>query len=151
MNTTIDPRQRTRVLVVTDHPDGPAALLDAIRARADQGPTQFRILVTNPAKAEAHLLHPERHEKATAAEQVLHNALTALTAAAGGPVLGSVSVRHDPYLAVEELLCCEPVDEFIIDLAQNGFTRRLHLDLPHRLAHLNRPITNVQTPPASHP
>lgn len=143
MDTALDTRQRARVLVVTDHPDGPPGLMAAIRARAERGPAQFRILVTNPAQAEAHLIHPERHVKATEAEVVLHASLPALAEAAGAPVLGSVSVRHDPYLAVEELLSCEPVDEFIIDVAQNGFTRRLHLDLPHRLAHLKLPITTV--------
>jgi hypothetical protein len=137
----MDTTHRTRVLVVTDHPDGPPALLDAIRARAGQGPVQFRILVTNPAKAEAHLHHPERHDKAREAEGVLHASLSALTAAAGAPVIASVSVRHDPYLAVEEVLGSEPVDEFLIDLAQGGFTRRVHLDLPHRLSHLGLPIT----------
>jgi hypothetical protein len=140
----MDNFRRTRVLVVTDHPDGPPGLLEAIRIRAEQGPAQFRILVTNPAKTEAHLLHPERHDLATQAEKVLHASLPALAAAASAPVIGSVSIRHDPYLAVEELLSCEPVDEFIVDLAQNGFTRRLHLDLAHRLHHLGAPITNIQ-------
>jgi hypothetical protein len=141
MNTT----QPARVLVVTDQPDGRPELLDAIGARADRGPAQFRVVVTNPARAEAHLLHPERHEKAAEAEQVLHASLATITAAARGPVLGSVSVRHDPYLAVEELLASEPVDEFIIDLTEHGFTRRLHLDLPHRLAHLGLPITQTHS------
>jgi hypothetical protein len=142
MNTT----QPARVLVVTDQPHGRPELLDAIGARADRGSAQFRIVVTNPAKAEAHLLHPERHEKAAEAEEVLHASLPAITAAARGPVLASVSVRHDPYLAVEELIASEPVDEFIIDLTEHGFTRRLHLDLPHRLAHLGLPITQAHTP-----
>jgi hypothetical protein len=149
MDTALDTRPRARVLVVTDHPDGPPGLLDAIRARAEQGPAQFRILVTNPAQAEAHVIHPERHVKATEAEQVLHASLPALAAAAGAPVLATVSVRHDPYLAVEELLGGEPIDEFIVDVAQNGFTRRLHLDLPHRLGHLGLPITTV--PPDAAP
>lgn len=140
----MDTAHPARVLVVTDHPDGPPGLLEAIRARADRGPVRFRVLVTNPARAEAHLGHPERHENATQAEQVLHVALPALSAAAGAPVLASVSVRHDPYLAVEELLASEPFDEFIVDLTESGFTRKLHLDLPHRLAHLGLPITHVQ-------
>ena len=145
----MDTTQATRVLVVTDHPDGPPNLLQAIRDRASRGPAQFRVLATNPAKSEAHLGHPERHDKATQAEQALHAALQALSEAAGSPVLASVSVRHDPYLAVEELLACEPFDEFIVDLTESGFTKKLHLDLPHRLTHLGLPITSVQAGPIS--
>lgn len=133
-----------RVLAVTDHPEGSPGLITAIRDRASQGPARFRILVINPAAHEAHLRHPERHDKAIEAEQSLHTGLTGLTAAAGAPVLGSVSVRHDPYLAVEEVLASEPVDEIIIDLTESGLTRTLHLDLPHRLKHLGLPVTHVQ-------
>ena len=133
-----------RILAVTDHPEGSPGLLATLRERAAKGPAQFRVLVINPAAHEAHLRHPERHDEALQAELSLHAALPALTAAAGAPVLGSVSVRHDPYLAVEEVLASEPVDELVIDLTQSGLTRALHLDLPHRLKHLGRPITHVQ-------
>jgi hypothetical protein len=54
----------TRILVVTDHADPSGALLDAITHRAETGDVQFRIVVPNPARAELHLLHPERHDKA---------------------------------------------------------------------------------------
>ena len=30
---------------------------------------QFRLVVLNPARAELHLLHPERHDKAAEAER----------------------------------------------------------------------------------
>ena len=131
-----------RVLVVTDHSEAPE-LLAAIRRRAAEGPTQFRVLVPNPAHAEAHVRHPERHEKAEQAERVLHDCLPALADAAGGPVIGSVSIRNDPYDAVEETLLDEPVDEFIVSLAHHGLGRALHLDLPHRLTHFGLPVTTV--------
>ena len=133
----------TRVLVVTDHTDATPELLEAIRGRAEKGAAQFRILIPNPAHAEAHLRHPEHHEKAEAAERVLHDALPAFEAAAGGRVIGSVSIRHDPYDAVEELLLDEPVDEFLVALAPHGLSGALHLDLPHRLAHFGLPVTTV--------
>ena len=60
----------TRVLVVTDHTAATPELLAAMRQRAAQGPVQFRLLVPNPAQAELHLFHPERHDKAAEAEQV---------------------------------------------------------------------------------
>ena len=79
-----------RILVVTDR--------TAERARS--GPSQFRIVVPNPAAAELHPLHPERHDKARAAEEVLHDAIREIEAVVGAPVIGSVSVRHDPVDAI---------------------------------------------------
>jgi hypothetical protein len=131
-----------RVLVVTDHAEAPE-LLEAIRRRAAEGPAQFRVLVPNPAHAEAHLRHPEHHEKAEQAERLLHDVLPALTEAAGGRVLGSVSIRNDPYDAVEETLLDEPIDEFLVALAPHGLSRALHLDLPHRLVHFGLPVSTV--------
>jgi hypothetical protein len=131
------------VLIVTDHTEASPALLEAIRRRAAEGPTQFRVLIPNPAHAEAHLRHPERHEKAEQAERVLHDSLPAFAEAAGGRVIGSVSIRNDPYDAVEETLLDEPVDEFIVALAPHGLGRTLHLDLPHRLTHFGLPVTTV--------
>lgn len=138
-----------RVLVVTDHTEAAPSLLEAMRRRAAAGATQFRLLIPNPAKAEMHLLHPERHERAAEAEQALRRSLIHFELAAGGPVIGSVSVRHDPYLAVEEVLASEPVDEIILAIAPDGLLRRLHLDLAHRLVHLGLPITNIALSPAT--
>jgi hypothetical protein len=140
---TMQDRRETRVLVVSDHVEASPQLLDAIRRRAAHGPSQFRVVITNPARAEVHLLHPERHDKAAEAEQVLRTTLPLLEEVAGGPVIGSVSVRHDPMDAVEEVLLDEPVDEILVDIAGHGLTRRLHLDLVHRLQHRGLPVTDV--------
>lgn len=137
------PDRPARVLVVTDHTEAAPYLLEAIRDRAERGPAQFRLLIPNPARAEAHLRHPEHHERAEQAELVLLESLPAYEQAAGGRVIGSVSIRNDPYDAVEELLLDEPIDEIVVALAPHGLSRRLHLDLPHRLAHLGLPITTV--------
>jgi hypothetical protein len=133
----------TRILVVTDHPRPGAALLEAMRHRAATGPVRFRVVVPNPARAELHLLHPERHDKTAEAEHVLHEALSALETAAGGRVLGSVSVRHDPMDAIEEILFSEPIDEIFLSVAAHGFSTRLHQDLAHRLHHFGIPVTVV--------
>ena len=106
---------------------------------------QYRLVVPNPARAELHLLHPERHDKAAEAEKVLHEALFALEVAAGGRVLGSVSVRHDPMDAIEEVLFSEPIDEIILAVAGHGLSTRLHQDLAHRLKHHGIPVTVVPT------
>lgn len=137
-----------RILVVTDHAQPTAELTEAIRHRAETGDVQFRLIVVNPARAELHLLHPERHDKATQAEQVLLRSLPDLESAAGGPVIGSVSVRHDPMDAIEETLFSEPIDEVMIAVPARHLPTVLHQDLQHRLQHFHLPVTVVKA--ASH-
>jgi hypothetical protein len=134
----------TRILVVTDHLESSDDLLSAIRDRASRGAAQFRLLIPNPAHAEAHLLHPERHDKALEAEQFLLAELPRFEEAAGGRVLGSVSIRHDPYDAIEDVMFSEPVEEIMLAVAPHALSRRLHQDLPHRLAHFGIPVTTVE-------
>jgi hypothetical protein len=136
-----------RVLVVTDAPQPSHTLLNAMRRRADRGRVQFRVVVPNPARAELHLLHPERHTLASEAEEVLRQALPALEVAAGGDVIGSVAVFHDPMDAIEHTLQAEPVDEIMLAIVRRGWAVRLHQDLPHRLRHLGLPVTIVDDPP----
>jgi hypothetical protein len=81
------------------------------------------MVVPNPASAELHLLHPERHERASEAELVLFESLPAIQEAAGGHVVGSVSIRHDPMDAVEEIVFNEPIDEIIVSVANHGLSR----------------------------
>jgi len=139
----VDESRARRVLVISDRTGATPELVRAIELRAQQGPSRFRLVVPNPAQAEAHLRHPERHDKADAAERVLEEATPAIEQAAGARVIGSVSIRHDPMDAVEETLHSEPVDEIIISVAPIGAGRWLHHDLPHRLQHFGLPITVV--------
>jgi hypothetical protein len=131
----------TRILVVTDKAEPDPGLVEFMSRRARSGQVQFRVVVPNPARSELHLLHPERHDKADEAEAVLHKALPELELAAGGRVIGSVSVRNDPMDAIEEVLFSEPIDEVIIAIAPHGFSARFHQDLPHRLKHFGIPVT----------
>lgn len=133
-----------RILVVTDKAEPSAELGAAMRHRADAGDVQFRLVVLNPARAELHLLHPERHEKATEAEKVLLRALPELEQAAGGPVIGSVSVRHDPMDAIEETIFSEPIDEIMLSVPAHHVSSWLHQDLQPRLKHLGLPVTVVR-------
>jgi hypothetical protein len=136
-------QRTTRILVVTDHADPSDALLEAITRRAETGDVKFRVVVPNPARAELHLLHPERHDKASEAEVVLRQALPLLERAANGPVIGTVSVRNDPMDAIEETIFSEPIDEIMLSVAPHGLSTRLHQDLAHRLAHFGLPVTVV--------
>jgi hypothetical protein len=137
--------QRTqRVLVVTDAAEPSTSLRDAISHRAETGDVQFRLIVLNPARAELHPLHPERRDLALAAEVTLWSALPRLEAAAHAPVIGSVSVRHDPMDAIEETLFSEPVDEILLDVPPHHLSSWLHQDLEHRLAHFTIPVTSIR-------
>lgn len=90
-------------------------------------------------------MHPERHEKADEAEDILLLALPAFEAVAGGRVLASVSIRHDPLEAVEELVQGEPVDEIILSISAHKKKGWLHPDLSHRLQALGVPVADVPT------
>ena len=138
-----DPRTH-RVLVVTDTAEPTPTLRDAIRRRAESGDAQFRLVVLNPARAELHPLHPERHDRAAEAEETLRSALPQLETAARASVIGSVSVRHDPMDAIEEILFSEPVDEIILDVPPHHLSSWLHQDLAHRLAHFEIPVVTLR-------
>jgi hypothetical protein len=142
-------QRTTRILVVTDHADPSNELLEAMSRRARTGDVQFRIVVPNPARAELHLLHPERHDKAREAELVLRQAEPILAGAAGAPVIGTVSVRSDPMDAIEETIFNEPIDEIMLAVAPHGLSTRLHQDLAHRLQHFDLPVTVVAAEVAS--
>src|SRR4051812_29999208 len=131
----------TSVLVVTDRIAASPELLRAIRERAAQAPIEVRVLVPNPAPAEWHPGHPERRVKAEAAQSVLAQTLPAIQEAAGVNVDGFVSTRHDPMDAIEEVLHDEQVDELIIATTPHHIEGWLHVDLPHRAAHLGLPVT----------
>jgi hypothetical protein len=132
-----------QVLVVTDEPRPTAPLLDAIRGRALRGPVGFELLVPNPAPAEWNPTHAERHTQAEQAKQVLTKALPTIQDAVGAPVQGDVSIRHDMMDAIEEALRSGEYAEIILAMVPHGPLAWLHLDLPHRIAHLGLPLTTV--------
>jgi uncharacterized membrane-anchored protein len=132
-----------QVLVVTDEPQPTESLLDAIRGRALRGPVAFELLVPNPAPAEWSPTQPERHKQAENARQVLTNAVPTIQDATGAPVQGDVSIRHDAMDAIEEALRSGDYAEIILAMVPHGPLAWLHLDLPHRIAHLGLPLTTV--------
>ena len=98
----------------------------------------------NPAPAEWHPTHPEHHGQVADAEAILREALPAIRDAAKAPVDGFVSVRHNPMDAVEETLRSGDFQEIMVATRPSGAAGRLHVDLPHRLAHLGMPVTTVR-------
>ena len=131
-----------KVLVVANRTAPTPALLGAIRERVARGPASFHLLVPNPAE-HAELTDAERHHRITEGEQVLALALPLIDEAAGNHTEGSVSIRHDPMDAIEEALHDGNFDEIILSTLPHSVLRGLHVDLPHRLAHLGLPLTTV--------
>jgi hypothetical protein len=130
------------VLVVADKTAATPALLEVLRERAARGPAHFHLLVPNPDLAS---WRPSevRHPHLTHGEQVLALALPLIEEATSRPVEGSVSTRHDPMDAIEEALHDGEFDEIILSTLPHSVSRWLHVDLPHRVAHLGLPLTTV--------
>jgi hypothetical protein len=131
-----------RVLVVAHKTAATPALLEAVRQRAERGPSEFHLLVPNPHAGgwrPAEAAHPD----VTDGEQVLALALPLIAEVAGGAVDGSVSRRHDPMDAIEETLHDGDYDEIILSTLPRAVSRWLHLDLPSRVGHLGLPVTTV--------
>jgi hypothetical protein len=140
----------SRILIITDRTDISPELHQLIRDRAARGPVTVTFLVTNPARAEYHVLHPERHARIAQTQSELEQALAAVRADVQVEMQGTVSIRHDPFEAVEEYLLESSADEVVVNASSNELSRRLHHDLPHRLEHLRVPVTVLNALASEH-
>jgi hypothetical protein len=130
------------ILVVAHKTAATPQLLEAVAARAAQGPVRFTLVIPDPGH---HGWRPagHGHPEVTEGEQVLALALPLLREAAHGPVDGFVSPRHDPMDAIEEAIHDGEYDEIILSTLPRSVSMWLHVDLPHRVAHLGLPLTTV--------
>jgi hypothetical protein len=133
------------ILVVAHETAVTPALLDAIRVRSARGPIFVHTLVPEPAPPTWPAPHVAPAQRRAEAERALHFALPLIEVAGRCPADGSVSRRHDPMDAIEETLFGADFDEIILSTAKPGVARRLHVDLPSRVAHLGLPLTTVFT------
>jgi hypothetical protein len=122
----------TRVLIVAHKTAATPKLLDAVRARASEGPCHFTLLVPRP------YWDPDTEEAAA----VLELAIPLLDQAAGSHVEGRVGAS-DPFEAVREAVEREDFDEVIVSTLPQRVSTWLRRDLPHRLAQLGLPTTVV--------
>jgi hypothetical protein len=140
------------VLVVAHKTAATPPLLQAVAERAAQGPARFTLVVPDPGH---HGWRPSGHghPDVTEGDQVLALALPLLREAAHAPVAGYVSSRHDPMDAIEEAIHEGEYDEIILSTLPRSVSMWLHVDLPHRVAHLGLPLTTViaqEREPAQH-
>jgi hypothetical protein len=139
------PEPHAEVLVVANKTAASPPLLEAVRERAARSAATFHLLVPNAA-LHAEITDAERRRHHADAEQVLALALPLLEAAAGGPVEGSVSSRHDPMDAIEEALHDGQFHEVILSTLPHHVSNWLRTDLPRRVEHLAIPVTTVTAP-----
>ena len=137
----------TRVLVVAHKTAATQPLLDAVRERAQAGPSKFTLLVPNTAHGLHKVVDPE-DQGAGEAQGVIDRAVPKLSEAAGAPVEGIVG-DADPGAAIQDAINLRGFDEVIISTLSPRLSRWLHLDLPSKVSGLGLPVSTVT--PADEP
>jgi hypothetical protein len=130
-----------RVLVVAYKTAATQPLLDAVRERAQRGPSKFTLLVPTPAPGLHKVVDPE-DQGGGEAKAVLEQALPALSDAAGAPVEG-IAGSTDPIAAVEDAINLRGFDEVIISTLPSKLSHWLRLDLPSKITGMGLPVTTV--------
>jgi hypothetical protein len=130
-----------RVLVVAHKTAATQPLLDAVRERAQRGPSKFTLLVPNAAHGLHKIVDPE-DQGAGEAQDVIDHALPLLSEAAGSPVEGIVGAP-DPGAAIHDAINLHGFDEVIISTLPTRLSRWLKLDLPSKVSGTGLPVTTV--------
>jgi len=131
-----------RVLIVANRTAATPTLFDRVRARADEGPCEFTLLVPD--------LHRDADPESREGGIILELAVPLLEQASGEHVEGVVG-GPDPEAAVRELLAERDVDEILISTLPPRVSRWLRMELPDRLAALGKPVSVITTPEATRP
>jgi hypothetical protein len=132
----------TRVLIVANRTAATPTLFDRVRARADEGPCEFTLLVPD--------LHRDADPDSREGGIILELAVPLLEQASGEHVDGVVG-GPDPEAAVRALLAERDVDEILVSTLPPRVSRWLRMDLPGRLAALGKPVSVIRTPAAARP
>ncbi len=133
-----------RVLVVAHQTAATAALLDAVRERADQGDVRFHLVVPASAHGLHRVVDPEDSGQDEARE-ALEAALPRLREAAGSEVTGEIG-DWQPLSAIHDAINRERFDEIIVSTLPRRFSRWLKLDLVSKAVALGLPVTHVEAP-----
>jgi hypothetical protein len=132
----------SRVLIVAHQTATTQALLDAVRERADRGPSVFTLVVPAAVHGLHRVVDPEDADRG-AAQAVLDHALPLLAdAAAPAPVDGMIG-SPVPLTAVMDAVNARGFDEVIVSTLPRHLSRWLRLDLPHKIGGLGLPVTTV--------
>ena len=132
----------TRVLIVANRTAATPTLFDRVRARADEGPCEFTLLVPD--------LHRSADPDSKEGGIILELAVPLLEQATGEHVEGIVG-DPDPETAVRDALADHDFDEILVSTLPPRVSRWLGSDLPGRLRALGKPVVEVTTPEAARP
>jgi hypothetical protein len=132
----------TRVLIVANRTAATPTLFDRVRARADEGPCAFTLLVPD--------LHRSADPESREGGIILELAVPLLEQAAGEHVEGIVG-DPDPETAVRAALAEHDFDEILVSTLPPRVSRWLSSDLPGKLRALGKPVSVVTTPEARRP
>jgi hypothetical protein len=130
-----------RVLIVARRTADSPELIEAVAARADQGPCVFTLLVPSSLRILAEMPY-HRPQRDIDAERRIAAAVPLLSRAAGSEVVAVVG-PHDPVAAVRDALKLMGFDEVIVSMLPSRVSRWQSLDLPRRIRALGVPVTEV--------
>ena len=132
----------TRVLVVANRTAATPALLEAVRARAAEGPCAFTLLVPSSAHGLHRVVDPEDTD-VSEAQSSIDLTLPLLEEAAGGARVEGLVGDSDPFNAIQDAVNMHGFDEIIVSTLSPRVSRWLRMDLPRRLTVLGLPVTTV--------
>jgi hypothetical protein len=129
------------VLVVANKTAATPALLDAVRARAAEGPARFTLLVPKNPHGLHKVVDPEDSGEGEA-ETTLALALPLIEEAAGTTVEGRVG-DAEPLAAIEDAVNTGDYTEIILSTLPATVSKWLKLDLPSKVSGLGLPLTTI--------
>jgi hypothetical protein len=136
----------TRILLLTSDGGVTDELVDAVAARAAQGPVETRVLVPLHPVPDAWTWDEDATKDATL--ERLDEALAQLRKT-GATVEGTVGCDRDAMVCVNWVMEREPFDEVIVASPRSGRARLVKMDLAARIGRaFGLPVTHV---PASRP
>ena len=133
-----------KVLVVAHQTAATGPLLDAVRARAQEGPVEFHLVVPQQPHGLDRVMDPQDHGR-DEADRVLADALPKLSEAAGHKVTGEIG-DPEPLMAIQDAVNLGDYSEVIISTLPLGASRWLKLDLISKARGLGLPVTHVLAP-----
>ena len=118
-----------RVLVVANRTAATPDLLDEVRRRARERPTEFVLLIPDASGGSE--------------DWTLELAIPLIERAAGGSVQGLAAEGEDPLEAIRRTVEEEDVDEIVISTLPRRVSAWLRRDLPHQVERLGLPVSVV--------
>ena len=122
-----------RTLIVANRTAATPLLMEEVRRRAGEQPTQFSLLIPNVTSKDH-------------GDWTLANALELLERAARAPVEGYTAEEADPFEAVKRAVAEGDFEDILISTLSKRTSEWLRRDLPHRVEKLGLPVAVISQP-----